>query len=441
MANRLRWTLVAAFVCANVGQAFGQPLSTEVERALVSENWERAIALLGADNSETTPVVSRLAKAHAYLATNRNNESLCLFLSAKTEAELAEWEKWTVGFRSRNPDSEIAQYLMGDALAREKRWDDALKALASAKDPLSLNARGAVYAQIGKLDLAYRDFSSAANAAPGFADAHASWGALNIQQKDGAEGALREYSRAIELSPQFGLAYNGRACAHVALGDPEGATKDFETGVNSLSCGKALVRQNIAATLDYFNGAKTGVPAKMSHDDVGTALLSQFNDMKANPSGWNVNRFVSTLRGLPDATQSQYINMTADYAKSNPQWAAKIKDAAGAGVLTNKQGGWADNLGRLMTDVTSITIGKVGFGLANSGAGRMNVTEGNEKVFTSLYTKLPDAQHDRIGGVTSDVSRLHLDAGDWPFTAFYGLAYGIDTVPPGARRENEDRKK
>ena len=93
-------------------------LGEQLEQVLLAEDWEKIVNMLSKDNDPNLPVVHQLIKAHACLATNRNNESLCLFLGASSNDDLQEWNKWSEDFATRQPESPIAYYFKGDAAAR-----------------------------------------------------------------------------------------------------------------------------------------------------------------------------------------------------------------------------------------------------------------------------------------------------------------------------------
>ena len=212
-----------------------------VEEAALAGNWADVSELLASVDTETPSPVLRLIKAHSCLALNRNNESLCLFLSASSDEDLKTWGDWTRAFVEKNPKSAVAYYFRGDALARLEQWDSALKAFNRALEfypnhPLALNARGTVYSAIGKWDHALVDLKKATIARDSLADAHASLGAMWIQRREGAEGALESFNRALALSPDFVLAYNGIACAKYVLGRWEEANKDMADAGKYFTC-------------------------------------------------------------------------------------------------------------------------------------------------------------------------------------------------------------
>jgi tetratricopeptide (TPR) repeat protein len=113
-------------------------------------------------------------------------------------------------------------YLYGDGLARNEKFDQALKELTEAikqdeKFCLALNSRGAVYDIKGDLDKASDDFETVATLCPRFADVYASIGVVYLQR--GFRGADAQFAKAIELDSTHALAYNGQACQYTSSGE------------------------------------------------------------------------------------------------------------------------------------------------------------------------------------------------------------------------------
>ncbi len=91
----------------------------------------------------------------------------------------------------------------------------------------SLNRRGQVYADAGKLELADADFEEALHF-----DTN-NWRALHNRGVSYAEAgqfaeAFDDFNRVIETNPQFAKAYTNRATLFVQAGDLESAEEDYE---------------------------------------------------------------------------------------------------------------------------------------------------------------------------------------------------------------------
>jgi tetratricopeptide (TPR) repeat protein len=237
------------------------PVDKTVEDAILAENWTKVASLLDSVNPQTPPPVLRLIKGHACLALNRNNESLCLFLSASSENDLKEWEKWSQYFEKTHPEKAISHYFRGDALARLEKWEEALTSFNKAlelnpKHALVLNARGVAYAGKGKLDLARNDFDKAIKINQAFADPYSNLGARFIQMKDGAEGAIRAFNKALKISPDFALALHGRGLVKWVLRDFRKAEEDLQNAVEQGGCGIELMAENEIRIEAYLAGVR-----------------------------------------------------------------------------------------------------------------------------------------------------------------------------------------
>ena len=83
----LSWMVIAlcclGFVLPTVGtaQRTGK-IAPGIESAMLMEDWTAVITLLGSE--ENLSPVLQLLKAHALLALNRNNDSVCLFLQGRS---------------------------------------------------------------------------------------------------------------------------------------------------------------------------------------------------------------------------------------------------------------------------------------------------------------------------------------------------------------------
>ena len=120
------------------------------------------------------PEVPAILKAQAYVALNHSNDALCLLASATDDDQRA--GHLDPHIRRGAQNSPIAHYLRGDALARRRQWDDAVRELNAslAIDPrhvLSLNARSIVRSFRADWGGAVADFVSASDADGAFADA------------------------------------------------------------------------------------------------------------------------------------------------------------------------------------------------------------------------------------------------------------------------------
>jgi tetratricopeptide (TPR) repeat protein len=225
------WLTALLLTFSRLGVASTVSVPADVEKAVLNEDW-RQVADLCADNEamSASPAL-RAIKGHACLALNRNNQSLLLFLSLASEEERQTWLSWTSAFAENNPGASVALYLKGDALARTGNWDAALACYDRAlskddKGKLALNARGVAYAGRADWDRARTDLEKACNSAKEFAEAYASLGNLQLM-RHASKGALRSYSEALRINPEFAVALNGRACANFGELEWAKANEDF----------------------------------------------------------------------------------------------------------------------------------------------------------------------------------------------------------------------
>ena len=421
--------LVAIFYPTNGRAELARIVDQEVVQALLAENWGIvAEGLLGSVDTQTASPVHRLLKGHACLALNRNNESLCLFLSVTSDDNVNEWEEWTQAFAKKNPESAIACYFRGDALARLKHWEAATKAFkdgikSQPKHSLLLNARGVVYAVIDSLELAVTDFDSAATANPSLADAFANLGTRRLQKKGGAKGALKWFDSALNLSPDFYMALRGRACALFARGKEKKAQQAFGELVGKVDCVSQLTRDDLASILNHQCGDEGIMLAELRPEQVGTRLDTRWNNLKENPSTWNYNRFVSDLRGQTQELQNHYMDKLKNYSAANLDWSGKLNNLAQNNASLNRPGGTAEGWSRLLD--TSLNIVGSGGSLPGQAKHRIDVTRGNYNLSTRIDNLIPDNTirgPSKIGGVTTNLSHSHYQS--WPFQPRYGLCYG-----------------
>jgi len=217
------------FIALSAASSFA--ITPSVEDAVLKGDWKTVSEIIEKDDSQASDPVARFIMAHACLATNRNNASLLLFLSAKEEGNLKSWSEWTDSLLKKNPQNPLALYLSADAKARQGSLDEAKgllnQALQIKRDfALALNARGVVRVLTNDWDNALIDFIQATEPDPKLADAFANLGTFWIV-REAADGALEAFNKAIEINPDFALAYNGRGCAYFGKGEFENAAQDF----------------------------------------------------------------------------------------------------------------------------------------------------------------------------------------------------------------------
>jgi tetratricopeptide (TPR) repeat protein len=424
---------VVATMLAAAGAAAETVVPASVEHAVLAEDWGRVAELLGPDDRPADAPVARLLKGHAYLALNRNNESVCMFLRTSDDEHLRRWDEWSTALAGRHPRSAVARYLRGDALARLRRWDPALAELdRAAGHALALNARGVVRAARGAFDDALLDFAAAAEADPRLADAHASRGVMYIQRKDGAEGAAKAFTRALDLSPTFVFALNGRGGVQAVLGRLQEARADLERAEHeSTACLAAvlgLVRGNLLALADAEARSLTALFPVLAKDNPGTELKTWVRT--ASPDQ------IANLKGSLDWYHGHNSGLLSNpaFPKSIDLRASRTLELGTTAGVPHGKLGFDVSLGSKF-DLHGTTARNMNIQLANKGmldslapdvaARRLNPIEAQFRgTFDHMTRKMTHGQVS--GGVSSDaIGRAHTDAGDWTISGQYGLLYAI----------------
>jgi tetratricopeptide (TPR) repeat protein/uncharacterized membrane protein YwzB len=105
---------------------------------------------------------------------------------------------------------------------RNKVWKDDLTLwtdnVAKTPDlPRALENRGGAYKHLGQFDKAIADYSRAIEIYPEYADAYNNRGAANYDLRQ-LDKAIADYSRAIEINPNYAPAYFNRGIAYGNLG-------------------------------------------------------------------------------------------------------------------------------------------------------------------------------------------------------------------------------
>ena len=104
--------------------------------------------------------------------------------------------------------------------------DQAPPSLSDPSDAQDYYARGLSRLDSGDQQGAIKDFTHAILLAPNFADAYNIRGNARYYLED-KQGAIADYSEAIRLDPNFADAYNNRANARSEIGDKQGALEDY----------------------------------------------------------------------------------------------------------------------------------------------------------------------------------------------------------------------
>lgn len=387
-------------------------LSDQVVALVLKGNWDGLARQLG--SRQDLAVHERFLLAHAQLALNRNNESFCGFTALVTAADALDgWEAWSRAFRDANTKSAVAHYLHGDALARLERWSDAHAAFDRGVElhpkgvvhAMLLDARGAVRFALGETAGAQQDLEEATTAAPTFADAYASRGAVLVNNRSTAVAAAEaHFAKALEQTPKFGLAHIGRAVARYGFGPKhwDAAEEDAKKGGELLGCG-ALAQ----AVLLGLEQARASWGVKQSR-----ALLAQATPGTALYTNVEAARVESVKRQDQIATLRNEAKIWGDYGRQ----------VVGFGV----------DVGLALT-APEVAVGrslakKVVWTAAVSERARQHISDalsGMSRDFSSRINELR-LQTPSPGGVSTMPSWN--DDGDWPVATVFGLLYPV--LPP-----------
>jgi tetratricopeptide (TPR) repeat protein len=401
---------------------------SDLESAILSGKWGAVLQELNGQSVDSN-AVDKMILGHACLALNHNNQAFCLFLSL-TEEDLTRWQQWSTDFAAKNPGAAVAHYFRGDALARLERWGSAVAEFKTALTLdtahwLSLNARGACHAAKEQWSLAIVDFDAAIRAASGFADAYASRGTLNLKARSGAEGALKWFNRALEIAPDFALAFHGRGSAELLQGHWEAAQLAFAKSIEEAPCGEGIVAEHARKLAEYMSGNPADQSDGFASENGGTTLDRRFSAMTNDPSQWNVNRFVSGLRGQPLEVQNHYIGRLQELASQNPQRVGAINQGLTTVRNWDRPTGPGSFFSRLIPTSLEVATPRGGGSIAGVDlhGHQLDVTSGNFDVAGRLQSGLGMSSYG--GGVAVDFSAANLDLGDWPIVSQFGLLYQV----------------
>lgn len=452
-----------------------QVVDKKVEEAVLAEDWAKVAELLKSVDTQTPNSALRMIKGHACLALNRNNESLCLFLSAFSDDDLRQWDEWTQGLRKRNPDKVVSYYFYGDAKARLEDWGGAFKIFneglkRNGNHRLVLNARGVVYALTNQFDLARLDFEQAKGKQGDLhlADTHANIGAMWIQRSDGIEGAIKAYNEALNISTNFALALHELGCLRLVEKSKDSNPKDaFMKAREYAGCGGELWLENEARIALYVAKdkgedfqdviASLRTPGTTFSKQFGKEIL--FNDAakwfnrseKLEGMTWlPFNKHFANFFGNRGVERIESIyNQYGEVGIK--EWNSRYQDLSG--VAKNSMGrvdaynqvgarffeGSMKSTGQILTSlgiktsdwkiagggVACILTGLVGEKWSNT---HNYLLPKIDSLFNSSPVNNKQPTTGSYGGVKIDYSDINWEQGNWPFWGYYGLLYGTKSL-------------
>jgi tetratricopeptide (TPR) repeat protein len=420
-----------------VRPSFAAELPPTVERAVFQEDWPTVLRLLDSAGDRPPSGMQRLIKGHACLATNRANESLCLFAGV-SRPDLARWCTLTRYWAFAHRDHAIAHYLYGDALARRGEWRAAIQAYDAGlkrrpAHPLLLNARGVVYAKQAEFDRAVLDLSLAARATPALGDAAASLGATYLAKGSGAQGAFDAFSRALEVDPESALARISRACAACALGRLNTAEGDLVAARKAPPCVLSALRGCISGLLASLSDAERQDFARLTSAQLGASATAAFDKLKADPwSSSTRNRFFDTMARLRQTDQPLFNTKMSEFVpqiKGDHGLKAAFASALATQMERNRPGGLIDKaLGALSGIGLSLPLpkgGKVTFDAGGLSGSLRQSRDQKFQAFQDMNQIAGGLGSRHLGGVDLGVRNAHVDGGGWRYVPSFGLCYPL----------------
>lgn len=116
------------------------------------------------------------------------------------------------------------------ALSGTVAYRQAAPSQAAPRTAADYYSRGVARGEKGDSDGAIADFTKAVELNPQFAEAYYNRGVARFHKGD-ADGAIADYTRAIEIAPRLARAYYGRGDARYHKHDDDGAIADFTRAV------------------------------------------------------------------------------------------------------------------------------------------------------------------------------------------------------------------
>ncbi len=126
----------------------------------------------------------------------------------------------------------VIEYLSNDYSSALARFDQALENSNTWKDPIFVNYaemfffRANSYIFLGDIQSSIQEYSKAIDIAPEFSSAYVNRGAIYLENQQ-YQQALDDLNKAIEIDPDIALAYVDRANTYYALGEVDRALDDY----------------------------------------------------------------------------------------------------------------------------------------------------------------------------------------------------------------------
>jgi tetratricopeptide (TPR) repeat protein len=419
-----------------------------LHKAFSTGRWDGVIQQIGG-NPTGSPV--GFLRAQTFLAGNHNNQAVCEILQEDLAA-LSNYQSFTRRLAGRYPKSAVAQYLLGDSLARAARWGDAVASFdrALAIDPnfvLARTARGVALISSGQSQAGKHDLYSALLLDPKFAEAQAAMGWTLLKEGQPATAARKYFDAAASLSPGYSLAAAGKGFAEVAGGDTDKGADEVTAQLKPGNCAVALLVSNSLMAASWVGGAAVDNPGDTPGTQINVIAITQAMLQTTVKQGLQGNQqALSRLESILGASPKNPVLQSMV-----KQTFASMDPPAKASLIANLQprydamrpGGSIDKL----INQTRVVEGVASAGLAIrfpwvapaavlGGAWsetKFNNLEHNlhqsaigvNSILNVIKPMAPDAAVPRMspGGATTSLTAARLDRGNWPFEPIFGLLY------------------
>ncbi len=439
-AKRYGFRVLPVLLLLNTGAAAADATSGELpmaaQEALLAADWTAVEVAL----RDVTPdsAVPMFVYGHALLLQNRNNDSLCNFLLGDAGAGREQWKQWTGEWLAAHPDHPVAHYLHGDALARLARWDEAIVHFDAALSidaamVAAANARAVALAGRSELDAAAVALERLIGSQPEFADAYANRGMLYLLRQTAPSGAVRWFTIAIERTPDFALAWNGRGVAHLGAGDDAAAGADFTGAVEKTPC-LLLGEENLLLVEELrLRRMSSKLETTLASLPPGTEMHSRMlkrqnavqSDLQAVARRLPADRHLDGLRRANNRAMAHHF--LADLH-------------SGANVFSMhplaKAGNWF--LGQRNRQLAEKQQGVAARGYAAIEQDHRDAVASNIRLFPNGLAAQAHRAMRAPGGVSADTSSMHVDSGNWQGVSWFGLRYPVGSSADESSRGSED---
>jgi len=268
-----------------------------LETDLLNGNWEEVIKRLQQNEANARDPLARLIMGHAFLATNKNNESLVLFGSVDAATDLQQWLSHTRDLTEANPKNHIAHYLLGDAYARLGKYAQASTEFSRALEiddgfAMALVGKGVALASKGEMNNSLLSLTKACSLQPELAEVWAELGVLWIKMAV-PEASIEASTKALLNNKDFAAAHLAKGVALYGQGKLEDALMETETARVMLPYISNIAERNIELFRASLAGKNNGPVAISGNSKQGTTMevrqsllpRTTWNEWFSNDSG------------------------------------------------------------------------------------------------------------------------------------------------------------